>query len=293
MLTNAVVVGLPVALGYYAQALSLDGTDAGKSAFLCSLAVVIVPVIQRLVPSMADADKVGDNGDGQSTSSFFTVFGAPLLAVAGVALLELGDASLPTIGDAWGLLQALAFGIGFMLNERAARLAPAFSITTSAIQLAVVSVLATLWATVDVSMHVHVLTLPHMSDAFESLTTSGAVVYAGVVSTALAVVLANVSLSRVSAGELTVLLSTEPVWAAAVSAGLLGERMGGGGFIGAFLILVACIINQGDALPGGKPLFHKVLQSATWRSIVAPVARVGTVLSCMQGFINRMQPPSS
>lgn len=279
LVTAAMLTGLPVTAGYFTQALSLDGTDAGKSAFLCSLAVVFVPLLQRALPFLR-----ADRGDDASP---WITWGAPLLAVVGVGFLELSGAAAPTSADAWGVLQAVAFGMGFIMNERAAKRFPGFSLTISAIQLAVVSALSAVWATGELSALAHALTLPRISDMMTDPTNCLGLLYTGLVSTSLAVVLSNIALAHVSAGELTVLYSTEPIWAAVFAAVALDERMGGGALVGGVVILAACLLNQTKRLPADrlKKHFRKLVSS--------PWAGFATSLSCLSAFINRLHPPSS
>lgn len=66
-------VGLWVTLGYITQALGLQTTDASKSAFICSLTVVVVPLINGLM--------------GRKIQP--TTWAACLLALLGVGLLTL------------------------------------------------------------------------------------------------------------------------------------------------------------------------------------------------------------
>ena len=111
----------------------------------------------------------------------------------------------------------------------------------------------------------------------------------------------NISLSKVTAGELTVLLSTEPVWAAVFSAFALDERMGTGAIIGAFLILSACLVNQADVLPpfvkNSLPVNStNVKKESTNKSfftiLVTPIASVSTFISSLQDLTNKSPPPS-
>lgn len=281
VVTAGAIVGLPVSLGYYSQALSLQNTDAGKSAFLCSLAVVIVPLLSNIFPSL-------QTDDDAKSKSLLATWGAPILAVAGVALLELADVSPPNVGDAWGLVQAVAFAMGFMLNERAARKYPGYSLTISALQLSVMGVAAFFWVAYDMSMNAGALTLPSVADAFCTLPNGLGLLYTGLVSTALTVVLSNISLSRVTAGELTVLLSTEPMWAAVFSAVLLGEHFGSGTFVGAALILAACTVNQADNLP-----LNFLTDNPLWRTLSGPVSRLSGSVSWIQSLLKRISTPSS
>mmetsp|Transcript_10627 Transcript_10627/g.44258 ORF Transcript_10627/g.44258 Transcript_10627/m.44258 type:complete len:267 (-) Transcript_10627:745-1545(-) len=101
-------IGKYVFAGYFLQANALRYSDSNKIAFLCSLAVVFVPILNSLFPAKElEAEK--------KSAPILSI----LLAVSGVGLLELSSNAAPSIGDLLGLLQAVAFAAGFVANERA------------------------------------------------------------------------------------------------------------------------------------------------------------------------------
>ncbi|CAN0486380.1 unnamed protein product, partial [Hapterophycus canaliculatus] len=117
--TRNAKVGLLNAIGYWAQSESLMTTTASKSAFICSLAVVFVPVLDALLgakdtPEAArekalekTAAKAKGNGGGVFAAMNGPWFPA-LLAAAGVACLELiGAEGGANSGDVWALVQPL------------------------------------------------------------------------------------------------------------------------------------------------------------------------------------------
>lgn len=92
LIRPAIVCSLFVAMGYIGQAVSLETISAGKSGFICSLAVITCPLLEAVF----DGKKIG----------------APLLAaialsIAGVGALELGDVEQPGIGDLWAMGQPI------------------------------------------------------------------------------------------------------------------------------------------------------------------------------------------
>ncbi|GAB0491603.1 hypothetical protein MMPV_002857 [Pyropia vietnamensis] len=161
--------------------------------------------------------------------------------------VALGASAPITLSDAFALFQAVAFGMGFILNERAMAKYPDAALPISAIQLLVVAALSVAWALTDSSTWtaaggLHVVT-PDLSPVFADTTIGGALVYAGLITTAATVVAENIALVRVSAAEMSVLLATEPLWAAMFSAVLLGESMGPTAAAGGALILAACLVS--------------------------------------------------
>lgn len=214
-------------------------TTASKSAFLCSLAVVVVPVLERIL------HKIKLRPPLKKETPLIT-WGAPALAVAGVALLEWSGVISPTIGDAYALLQAIFFAAGFIGNASAATNHPNLIITLSVVQLGTVALSSILWAFFAACNDAGsiALTMPDFSAAFSTPANTAGIIYAGVVTTALTVWLQNTVLKSVPVAEVAILLSTEPFWAAAFSAVTLGERFGAQTVTGGMLILAACLLNQ-------------------------------------------------
>lgn len=91
-------------------------TTASKSAFICSLAVVFVPVLDALLggdkekdgPKAAQAKEAAGGGGGGVFAAMNGPWFPALLAAAGVACLELiGVEGGPNSGDVWALVQPL------------------------------------------------------------------------------------------------------------------------------------------------------------------------------------------
>ena len=104
------------AVGLWAQSKSLATTTASKAAFICSLAVIFVPIIDAVLGATntkgVKAAKATDAADKKHQGAVFAIFNGPwfpaLLAVVGVACLELiGGENRPNTGDVWALGQPL------------------------------------------------------------------------------------------------------------------------------------------------------------------------------------------
>merc|ERR1712127_219763 len=76
----------------------------------------------------------------------------------------------------------------------------------------------------------------------------GAILYTGLITTSLALYVESVAFQRVPATDASIVLTTEPLFAAAISAALVGETFGASDAVGAFFIVGACIyaIRMGD-----------------------------------------------
>jgi drug/metabolite transporter (DMT)-like permease len=77
--------------------------------------------------------------------------------------------------------------------------------------------------------------------AFSDWQVCGAILWTGIVTTALTSFGENIAMRRLSAAESTVIYSTEPLWGAAFAALVLGESLGWNTALGAVLILSACL----------------------------------------------------
>lgn len=94
------------AFRYFFQALSLETTSASTVAFICSLAVVVVPLINLVVPRKASGD-----GAAAAEEAWYVPLLPALLAAAGVGSLELGGTDVPGMGDLLALGQVRGFSI--------------------------------------------------------------------------------------------------------------------------------------------------------------------------------------
>jgi len=223
-------VGLWNSIGYVSQAVGLDTTPAAESAFICSLAVVTVPILDFLA--------------GKKLHTRQWVGAA--LAVIGVALLELvgqpdGRQSLST-GELMTLVQPFAFGFGFWRMESAMHRFPGQAARMTAAQLLAVfmaSLAYGLWA----------IDMPTLQGYpwGEWMTNSSllfSIFWTGVVTTAMTIYMENRAMETLSAAETTLIFSTEPLWGTAFAAVVVGEQLGPNVALGAAFILSACIYSN-------------------------------------------------
>ena len=221
------------ALGYFAQGLSLagGGSDASTAAFLCSLAVVVYPLLDLMQGTRALA-----------CSEVVAI----ALAVAGTAVLELSGAA-PNTNDLWAMMQPLAFGTAFWKVEQLMHKFPHQANPITFIQVAVVALFSLGWAVADLAgggaglsgIATAGTALAHALQSDPRLPA--ALLWTSVFTTALTVWLETRALGALSSAETTLLFSTEPLWAAAFAHAALGEHLGANVLIGGALILAACV----------------------------------------------------
>jgi drug/metabolite transporter (DMT)-like permease len=209
----ACALGLTLATGYLLQTTGLKYTSASNSAFITGLFVVFTPLLQVALRH---------RGLGPVTA------GAVTVAAAGLFLITGADFQLGT-GDALTLGCALAFAIQIVLLGVFAGRFDAIVLNTAQMAALVV------------------FTLPALAiTGVGSLTGRAwlAIIVTGLACSAFAFTLQVYGQSHTSATRSALLLSLEPVFAA-LTGYAVGEGLGIVGAVGAVLILVAIVIEEG------------------------------------------------
>ena len=230
VLASGAKIGGLCAFGYFAQAAALSlGFPAANAAFICSLQAVVVALLAR---------------GGVARRTWLGV----ALAVSGVACLELGgpavtDAASP-VAFLLALGQPVGFGLSYLALEDAVEEHPDDAVALSAIQCVVIfggaaaalgAALGAPDAVADVSS-----ALSTMSPA-----VAGTLAWCGLVSTSFTIWLQAEAFKRLPVIDSSLILTSEPLWAALVAAGLLGDTFSRGDVAGGLLILGACAVNDG------------------------------------------------
>jgi len=213
-----------------------------QSAFFTALAVIVVPLLDALF-----------KGKALGVRSL----GSVVLAIAGVALLQLGPSLLSTAatmaqqpeavlfstGDLWCLAQAFFFGIGYWRLEAASQQFPNQSPRIIAGQLvAIAAGAAAYWLFMDSGGGAPSLSQIQswVSDPF----VWQVVVWTGLVTTALAHYLETVALRVVAASELTVIMTSISLWGSAFAYLTMGEVMTPIAMVGGLSILAGCLLTS-------------------------------------------------
>ena len=234
---GAAICGSWVGFGYLGQTLGLLTTTASRSCVICTLHCVFVAAVaefMRVSKSKAEND------------SFNLMKLAPaLLAVTGVAIVELqGAGGAPTIGDALSFAQPIGFGLGYLQLEELVKKSPNAGLPISFIKLVMVSIFS--YAMFELLPLVHneefVLRAPDFTPILSSPLALGGILYTGLITTGLALWVESIAFKRVPATDASIILTTEPLFAALVGAITLGETFGTSDYIGATLIIGACAL---------------------------------------------------
>lgn len=243
---GAIACGSWVAFGYMGQLIGLMDTTPSRSCVICSLNCIFVAIVAEFM-RLNSAKLRG------YTSQFDLKKLVPaMIAVMGVAIIELkGAGGSPTRGDFISFSQPIGFGMGYLQLEGLMHKQPSAALPVSAMKLGVVSLAAlTFFETTHmVGGATQGLVLPDFTPILHSSSAMLAIFYTGIITTSLALWVESVAFQRVPATDASVILTTEPLFAAATSAVLVGEQFGLSDAVGAFFIVGACIyaIKQGDA----------------------------------------------
>ncbi|KAK3245187.1 hypothetical protein CYMTET_45232 [Cymbomonas tetramitiformis] len=242
---QAILCGCFTSLGYITQSLALIDTPASTVSFLGALTVLVCPALEAVINNrplgLRDAPQV---------------WLAAVLALVGVGFLELsgvdGAAGGPGIGDFYSVLQAVGFGTSFFLTEKMMAKNPTQALPITAMQVGVCAVLAGIWAVGDTVLlrpGTEMFAIPStVLDVFgpdaAARNVGIAVLWTGLITTAANRLGETTALGKVTSAEASVLLATEPLWAAVFAALFLGEVIGTSDIVGGALMIAACLANS-------------------------------------------------
>jgi len=252
---TALLCGTFTALGYISQSIALVDTPAATVSFLGALVVIVCPALAVAV----DKKKMGFQDAPQTWIS-------AVLCLVGVGLLELGGGSGGVEigwGDFWSVLQAVGFGTSFFITERMMAREPSQALPITATQCAVSALLSAMWAlgdgvgafngafefgpygswlsaTADESLK-SAFTLPGLFFNVDYTKVAAAAAFTGFITTAGNRVGETIALGKLSSSEASVLLATEPLWAALFANYLIGEELGVWDAIGGAIIVISCV----------------------------------------------------
>lgn len=216
VIRDGVLTGLVLASGFITQTIGLLTTEAGKTAFITGLNVVMVPVF----------------------SVFFLKKPPTLAAVLGVILATIGlgfltlDKNLTfSPGNLWVLVCAVFFALHIIITDR---ISPRHEVVTFAlIQMITVAVISLMFALV---MERKTLILPQ--------SALGPVLYLGVVATGLVYGLQTWAQRHTTPTHTALIFVLEPVFAAIFAVIFMRERLVGLEWLGGVLILLGMLVAE-------------------------------------------------
>jgi drug/metabolite transporter (DMT)-like permease len=239
----ALICGCFTATGYISQSLALTTVAPATVAFLGAATVLVCPTLEAVV-----------NKKPMGLKDAPQVWLAAFLCLTGVAILELFDPSGGSVafqqvglGDFLSILQAVGFGTSFFLTERMMRGQPDQALPITAVQVSVTAFLCMIWCLGDGwigAAGTESFGLPNMFLDPNLKIAAAAVAWTGLATTALNRFVETSALGKVSSAEASVILATEPLWAALFAALWLSDNAFGlNDYVGGALIVLACLAN--------------------------------------------------
>lgn len=259
--------GLWVTMGYIAQALALSTISSGKCAFICSLTVVVVPLVDSiffgkpikkisLVSAALALAGVGVLEGLVDTNSLLGI--QPALADSSEMVASTASTAAATgflgffqkmgigKGDLLAILQPIGFGVSFIRIEHYVEKFKDVKnrvVTIAASECVMVGLLSLFWVLYD--FHGTIPNMEYMMDPHRL----AAIGWTGIVTTVGAIYLEGLALETASATDAALTFASEPVWASLFGAWLLHEKLNLNAYLGGGVILAACLMSALADLP--------------------------------------------
>ena len=240
LLPRAILTGMCAALGYVTQSMALSDTDPARVSFLGAATVLWLPILEstidRVPMSITDAPQT---------------WMAALLCMMGVGILELydpsGGATAMTsgihTGDILALIQAIGFGTGAYLSSKLVREQPDQVLSITSVLIATTAILSWIWC-ILVGSTSSLMTLLQSDPIHTNLPLVFSILWTGIISTSINYVIEIAALGRVPPAEASVLLASEPIWAAVFATVVISNTsLGANDYIGGSCIVAACLVN--------------------------------------------------
>jgi drug/metabolite transporter (DMT)-like permease len=269
--------GVTITIGYITQAMALTTISAGKCAFICSLTVVLVPVLSAVLygkpikGSTVIAAAVALTGVGvlegmvdvqgllgisevaAETSDAVAQAITTTPAVADMVLPSLDAAAAIPLGPLESLAQALGvgkgdlialgqplgFGYSFLKIEHYQEQFK--DVPNRVLTIAAAQCVAVGFLSLLWVLYDYHGVLPDFSYLMEPHRVA-TLLWTGIVTTVAAIFLEGIALQKASATDASIAFSSEPVWASLFGFLLLREQLGIDAYVGGAIIMTACFI---------------------------------------------------
>jgi len=197
-------------------------TTAAKSCFICALNVVFVTAVVGIARRRMEPRAVA----------------AAVLAICGVAFLELAGTQRFVIGDLFSLAQPVGFGMGYIRLEEIMEESPQDAWAVTAAKL--IMVMLGSWTFYAYSTG----GLPDFGLVMAAPPAAMGVLWCGLVTTALSLAVESVAFRYVDATSASVIFTTEPLWAALFAWWLISEPFSFNDGVGGALVIMANLLKE-------------------------------------------------
>ncbi|WP_406435359.1 DMT family transporter [Streptomyces sp. NBC_01589] len=229
---GAGLLGLVLSGIFLVETYGVVHTSATNAGLIISLTMIFTPLAEAAVTRV------------WAPGAFLA---AAALSVAGVVLLTQGSGfTSPSVGDLLMLVAALARTLHVLLMARIKSVRAADSLSLTTVQLgSAVAVFAVLAAVPGTGAS------PWTVAAGFGVREWGGLLFLSVFCTLFAFFVQMWSVRRTSPSRVSLLLGTEPLWAAAAGIAIGGERLSALGVLGAVLVLAGTGWGRRAAAPAG------------------------------------------
>ncbi|CAN5294790.1 DMT family transporter [soil metagenome] len=222
-LGTGVVLGILLSAVFASETFGIAGTSATNAGLIISLTIVFTPLLEALVSRRRPSGRLLLTG---------------MVAVLGVALLASnGQLRPPSYGDLLVLATAIIRAVHVVTMQRMTANRAVDSLHLTTIQLGTCAVIFTgisLFVGTPVRVYLAALTGQQL----------WLLVYLVVICTVFAFFVQLWSVRRTSPSQVSLLLGTEPLWAAVIGVMIAGDRYGVVGYLGMALILVGAFFSR-------------------------------------------------
>lgn len=222
-LRTGLILGVLLSAVFTCETFGIAHTSATNAGLIISLTMVFTPLLEALVHR-------------RRPSTTFLIAGT--IAVIGVALLASGgELRPPGLGDLLMVGAAVIRAVHVTTMHRLTSLQPADSLRLTAVQLATCAVIFTITSLfVGTPLPAYLLSLDTARLALLAYLVIACTVFAFFVQTW--------AVRRTSASRVSLLLGTEPVWAAVIGLMIAHDHVGVAGYIGIALILAGTAVGR-------------------------------------------------
>lgn len=274
---GAIELGFWCGLGFIAQAYSLQYNSTGKVAFFCGLGVIMPPIFtyfsnklcvpsitpdirQYVTTSSKQHSKVVPKNRNKLVNNIKHIIHEislllplpSLIALIGGAVLEVGGLEAPKWLDLSLLLTPFAFSMCFWRSDQHIKKYPQDSIIVTGTLLSTTAIMCFVWTLVSNAFPLS----PHKAiKLIQSIYNSKKVLYGflytGIISTAITSIIEQWAMKVVSASQITLIYTLEPIFATIFGVIYLNEHLTRYTVVGAILIVLACVA---DSISSEVPL---------------------------------------
>jgi drug/metabolite transporter (DMT)-like permease len=228
VITEGMMTGMVLAIGFITQTIGLMTTPAGKTAFITGLNVVMVPIFALFILKKPPA--------------FSSIIGV-ILATVGLGFLTLDNTFSFAFGDLWILVCAIFFALHIIITDRISPRHEVISFTL--VQMATVTCTSLVFAFII-----------EREKALTPLSTIPAILYLGVIATGLVFVLQTWAQRHTTPTHTALIFILEPVFAALFAVIFTPERLTALEWLGGGLILLGMLTSELRIVPVSQHQFR-------------------------------------